>query len=399
MIDRIATWLFACLVLVMLVAAGALISAPAGAANSKYAAYVMEAETGKVLVQENATKLKPPASLTKMMTLFMVFDALENGTLTLKQELPVSDHASKQRPSKLGLKPGQTITVEQVILALVTKSANDAAAVVAEALGGTEYSFALKMTKRAHEIGMKRTQFRNASGLPVKNQWSTARDMATLARRLQTTHAKYYHYFSRTQFSFNGREYGNHNRLLRSYDGVDGLKTGYINASGYNLVASSTREGKRIIGVVFGGFTSSSRDVHMTKLLDRGFRKLGVKKTGVIETIRLAAPAKKYRQNRKAGSTLKARKADGTWIIQVGAFSSKSRAQSAALDAMRKANRHVLQGHIAVSTFRDASSQIMYRARIENLTKTQAGRACATLRSYGMACIKLGNGGEIAQAR
>ncbi len=252
-------------------AAAMLTAAPA---QAKYASVVIDAETGEVLHAKNSNTRNYPASLVKMMTLYMVFDALEKRKLKLNQGLRVSRRAAGMPPSKLGLRRGQTIRVKEAILALVTKSANDVAVVVAEAIGGTESQFARKMTKKARKLGMKRTTFRNASGLPNRRQLSTARDMATLARALIRDFPQYYHFFATQKFKYRGRTYRNHNKLLRTYSGADGIKTGYIRASGYNLVASSVRNGRRVIAVVFGGKTSRSRNRHTATLLDRGFKRL-----------------------------------------------------------------------------------------------------------------------------
>ncbi len=262
-----------------------LATVPSGSAQARYASIVIDAESGQVLHAVNADTRNYPASLTKMMTLYMLFDALENGKLTLKQKLPVSKRAAGMPPSKLGLKVGQSIRVEDAILALVTKSANDVAVVVAEALAGKETTFAKVMTKRARTLGMSRTSFRNASGLPNRGQKSTARDMARLAKALMRDFPQYYRYFSTSTFSYRGRTYRSHNKLLRSYKGTDGIKTGYIRASGFNLVTSVERGGRRVIAVVFGGKTSKSRDRHMVKLLNRGFKKLasqGVRKVPAV---------------------------------------------------------------------------------------------------------------------
>ncbi|MDJ0946933.1 MAG: serine hydrolase [Kiloniellales bacterium] len=256
----------------LLVAGAALLTA--APAQAKYASVVIDAETGEVLHAKNSNTRNHPASLVKMMTLYMVFDALEKGRLKLNQGLRVSRRAAGMPPSKLGLRRGQTIRVKDAILALVTKSANDVAVVVAESIGGTESQFAQKMTKKARKLGLKRTTFRNASGLPNRRQLSTARDMATLARALIRDFPQYYHYFGTKSFKYRGRRYRNHNKLLRTYAGADGIKTGYIRASGYNLVASSVRNGRRVIAVVFGGKTSRSRNRHTASLLDRGFKRL-----------------------------------------------------------------------------------------------------------------------------
>ena len=240
-------------------------------ANPKYGSIVVDAYTGEVLSEDMADKQLYLASLTKIMTLFMVFEALERKEIKLDDQLKVSKRAAGMPPSKLGLPVGSTIKMEDAILALVTKSANDVAVVIGEAIAGSEIQFARKMTDRARQLGMSRTTFRNASGLPNRYQRSTARDMATLARVMISRFPDYYTYFSTRSFAYKGRSYRNHNKLLGHYDGVDGIKTGYINASGFNLVASAQRDGRRIIGVVFGGRTSARRNNHMVKLLDRGF--------------------------------------------------------------------------------------------------------------------------------
>lgn len=243
------------------------------ASNPKYASIVIDADSGLVLHQRYADKRLHPASLTKVMTLLLLFDAIEDGRVRMNDRIRISRHASNMQPSKLGLKPGETIKVKDAIYALVTKSANDIAVAVAEHLGGSESKFAQAMTARAHEIGMSRTTFKNASGLHDRYQISTARDIAKMARYVIQTYPEYYEYFSRKSFTYQGKTYRNHNRLLGKYDGMDGMKTGYIRASGFNLVASAKRNGQRIIGVVFGGRSGNTRNAHMASLLDRGFDK------------------------------------------------------------------------------------------------------------------------------
>lgn len=248
---------------------------PAQAAvNKKYASIVLDADTGMILHQRYADKILHPASLTKMMTLMMTFDALERGELRLRDRVVISRHAASMVPSKLDLPVGSTIRVEDAIYVLVTKSANDVAAALAEKLKGSEARFAAYMTTKAREIGMSNTRFTNASGLHDPNQVTTARDIAKMSQYLIRNYPQYYHYFSTRKFTYRGKTYRNHNRLIESYDGMDGLKTGYINASGFNLAASAVRNNRRIIGVVFGGRSSSTRNAHMKKLLDNGFAQL-----------------------------------------------------------------------------------------------------------------------------
>lgn len=237
----------------------------------QYAAIIMDANSGKILHQENADVKVHPASLTKMMTLLMTFDALNRGQIRLNSQIPISNHAASMVPSKLGLRPGSTIRVEDAIYALVTKSANDIAVALAERLGGTESNFAAMMTKKARALGMSRTRFKNASGLHDPGQVTTARDYARLSLVLIHDYKLYYHYFSKQNFVYKGKTYRNHNRLMETYKGMDGLKTGYIAASGFNLAASAVRGNKRLIGVVMGGKTSKSRNDRMAQLLDQGF--------------------------------------------------------------------------------------------------------------------------------
>ncbi len=243
-------------------------------AQARYASIVIDAETGEVLRSRNADIRRYPASLTKMMTLYLFFEAIDQGRLSLDSKLKVSKRAAGQPPSKLGPSAGSTIRVEDAIRALVVKSANDIAVVVAEALGGTEVKFAQKMTSKARTLGMTRTTFRNASGLPNRKQRSTARDMAQLARALMRDFPHRYHYFDDERFGYRGREHRTPNRLLGRYRGMDGIKTGYIRASGFNLVASAERDSRRVIAVVFGGKTASSRNSHMANLLDLGFTRI-----------------------------------------------------------------------------------------------------------------------------
>ncbi|GGB63322.1 D-alanyl-D-alanine carboxypeptidase family protein [Henriciella pelagia] len=245
--------------------------APAAIAE-KYASIVVDADTNEVLHARHADEPRFPASLTKAMTLYMLFDALKSGEVTLNERIHVSSHAASQPPSALRLKAGSTISVRDAIDALVTKSANDVAAAVGERLGGSESRFATLMTAKAKSLGMNNTTFRNASGLPDTRQLSTARDMAILAERLLEDHADYYHYFSRASFSWGGRSYKNHNNLLKNVAGVDGIKTGYTRASGFNLMSSAKRDGRRVIAVMFGGSTAKSRDAHVTDLIEAAYK-------------------------------------------------------------------------------------------------------------------------------
>ena len=238
----------------------------------KYASIVIDLDSHKVLHARDADETRYPASLTKVMTLYLVFDALDAGKLKLSERMTVSRAASRQQPSKLGLKSGATIKVEDAIRALVTKSANDVAVVFAEKLGGgSESKFVAKMNAKAKELGLESTHFMNASGLPNKKQTTTARDMAKLAEAMFLDHKARYNYFALPSFTWNKRKYTNHNELLKRVAGVDGIKTGYTNASGYNLMASAEREGHRVIAVMLGGTSGRSRDQHVSDLLEAAF--------------------------------------------------------------------------------------------------------------------------------
>lgn len=234
-----------------------------------HSVYVADMVTGKSLYEENAEALRFPASLTKMMTLFLLFEAVESGTLSLDDELPVSATAASMPPSKLGLKAGSTIKVRDAAQAMAIKSANDVAVVVAEALAGSEQAFASQMTTRARGLGMQRTRFVNASGLPDPMQVTTALDMAILGRALKTRYPRFAPYFRAEEFTYAGRRYEATNKLLGKVRGVDGIKTGYVRMSGFNLVVSVRRGGRRLIVVVMGGRTGRERDREVTELIER----------------------------------------------------------------------------------------------------------------------------------
>ncbi len=263
--------------------------APAHAANSKYAAIVVHVDSGDVLFDRYSNERRYPASLTKMMTLYLLFEELEAGRLTLTSDLSVSAQAAAQPPSKLGLTVGTTIDVETAIKALVVKSANDAAVVVADAIAGSEWRFAQKMTEKARALGMTQTSFRNASGLPNSRQVTTARDLATLGRRLAQDFPQYFHYFTTTSFAWSGKTYLTHNALVRTFPGADGLKTGYTRVSGFNLATSVTRDGNRLIGVVLGGRSVRTRDAHMRAILTDAFGELKANPT-LIASLHRATP-------------------------------------------------------------------------------------------------------------
>lgn len=243
----------------------------AGMAHAGQAAIVVDATSGRVLGQVNADARNYPASLTKMMTLYLTFRELKAGRLTLEDRLPVSRWAADKAPTKLGLRAGQTISVEDCILGMVTKSANDAATVVGESIGGSETGFAEMMNAQAALLGMSGSHFDNASGLPDPKNVSTARDLVTLGMALYRDFPQYAHYFSVKEFTFNGQLVKGHNHLMDRYPGMDGLKTGYTGASGFNLASTAVRDGHRLFAVVLGGRTAAKRDDLMASLLDAGF--------------------------------------------------------------------------------------------------------------------------------
>ena len=245
--------------------------------SPRYSGMVVDARTGNVLIAEGADETRHPASLTKMMTLYMLFEAMQAGRFSLSTPIVVSAEAASRPPSKLGVPAGGSISTEAAIMALVTRSANDIATAIGEAIGGDEANFARMMTQRARSLGMARTTFRNASGLPDPDQVTTARDMTLLGRRLIQDFPEHYHYFGNTHFAHGNRLIRNHNGMLRDYPGADGIKTGYITASGYNIVTSAQREGVRLIGAVFGGNSWAQRNNRMAELLDAGFARLGVR--------------------------------------------------------------------------------------------------------------------------
>lgn len=248
--------------------------APVMSMAAAYADYVIDVRTGEVLHQENADTRLHPASLTKMMTLYMLFEALERGEIGLEDRLTASRFASRQPPSRLGVRRGDTLTVEQAINALVVQSANDVAVMVAERLGGTEAGFAEQMTRRARQLGMEHTRFMNASGLPNPRIRTTARDMATLSIAIWRDFPQYYHVFQTPSNSWRGREARNHNRLLGAVEGVDGIKTGYTRASGFNLATAAVRDGRRVVAVVLGGSSAAARDAQVAYLIEGAYEEL-----------------------------------------------------------------------------------------------------------------------------
>jgi D-alanyl-D-alanine carboxypeptidase len=398
--------------------------------NTIAAAIVVDMNSGRILHEQNSMTPRAPASLTKMMTLYILFSYLRSGAVTPDTEFVVTPFAASQSPTKLGLKPGATIRAADAVNALVTLSANDAAVTIAENLAGTEANFARVMTRKAQELGMMSTLFRNASGLPNSEQVTTARDMAILAKHLIRDFPEYYSCFQTKYFSYRGHRYGNHNRLLFGYKGTDGIKTGYTRAAGFNLTASVRRGDKHLVAVVLGGRTGSQRDAAMRGLLDKSFPKAVAGNTKPIESAPLVAsletpappppvakkrvfalastgpaepvnfgtetarapaklaPATAPQMSADAtpiGPTTSA-KAAGPYHVQVGAFTSQSEAENRLGEVQGRATT-LLDGHqpVAVSFQKDDTQ--WYRARFAGFTQDRAKSTCAELKRMSFECV------------
>lgn len=376
--------------------------------EARYASIVIDAESGQILSASDPDRPSYPASLTKVMTLYLLFDALDQGRVHMDTLMPVSAHAAGQAPSKLDLRPGERISVEDAIKAIVTKSANDVAVVIAEELGGSESQFAATMTAKARALGMTNTTYRNASGLPNMAQKSTPRDQATLARALIRNHAHYYHFFSTREFAWKDMVIPTHNHLMVNYPGADGIKTGYTNASGFNLISSAVRDGHRLIGVIFGGDTVSWRDQRMAALLDHGFARVeGGTEIAALDDAPPPVPKAEPTEIRKQATAAAPAKAlkhrvamatddeddddegdsDGNdWAIQVGAFSLARSAHHAAASAAHLLGGLIANASIAVNKGRTSHHQTLYRARLSGFTEDQARAACRKLERSRQSC-------------
>ncbi len=388
----------------------------------KYASIIVDADSLEILHARQIDAPRYPASLTKMMTLYMVFDALENGDLTLDEKLQVSANAANTAPVKLGLKKGQTITTNQAIQAVSVMSANDVAVVLAERIAGSEENFARMMSIRAKGLGMQRTIFKNANGLPDKRQFTTARDMAKLAHALLQNHGKYYHYFGQKSFSYKGKKYYNSNGLLASVKGVDGFKTGFTNASGYNLVVSAKREGRRLIAVVLGGASGKTRNQHMRDLIERGFKVQGknnnynfnkftslagdekpkiIRKTppqkikpfaatlrGSYQISKEGLRAKPVRITRGKSIIIPNKPPLDNWAVQIGSFADKNTARHAGLKLLSEFNfgEQIKDDKLQIKQI-GKNGHIIYRARITGLSFEHANNSCARLAKMNKACL------------
>jgi len=334
------------------------------------AAIIIDAKSGQVIFEHNANAPRHPASLAKMMTLYLTFQAIGTDRISGTAPLPVSTHAAAQPRSKLGLKAGDTVSAPSAILALVTKSANDVAMVLAEAIAGGEAEFVARMNAQAHELGMDRTLFQNPTGLHDPAQITTAKDMIILARALMRDFPAEYAYFSVREFEHEGRIHTNHNRLLGNYTGTDGIKTGYVRAAGFHLAVSVHRQGQHVIGVIMGSPNAKARDLNMIYLLENAFSRLIADQGGDAE----ANP-----KIMMAGEML-------TWSVQVGAFSEPSSAQQ-----YGRSVAHLMIGLPTEATVSvveiNNQGRVLHRARVVGMTQKDAWRACAQLHAASMACL------------
>ena len=385
------------------------------ARESRYAAIVVDAKSGEVLYDRSPDAPRYPASITKVMTLYLTYEALASGKLHLEDRVVFSPHASAQAPTKLGVRPGDSISVAEAIQGMTTLSANDAAVAMAEKLGGSESRFAALMTLRAQELGMQNTHFANANGLPDSRNISTARDIAILSRAAMRDYPQYYHYFSQTSFNFRGRYYQNHNHLLNAEQGIDGLKTGFTNASGFNIAISGVRDGRRLIVVVLGGPTRVSRDQNAEDLLLTGFdvmkrRGMGEKLTIAqnlhepmpsgpvvrppveqgdgeqdgLKIVLTSAPPPRAKMAVGPAPRGKHAKAASEWSVQVGEFRNHSDAKEQIALVKKKFGDHFdgAQGQAEKAGRR-------YKAIFVGFSETEAKGACHALKSRHLACAVL----------
>ena len=379
----------------LLLALAVVLGATPAAQAARHAEFVIDAKSGQVLHSLNADSRVYPASLTKMMTLYKVFEALQNGRWTLNTRLRMTRHAAGQPPSKLGLPAGETLSVRKAILALTIISANDVAAAIAENYAGKEWEFARQMTATAQRLGMTNTNFRNASGLPHRGQYTTARDMAKLAKALLRDFPQYYHFFSQTSFEFHGVVHKTHNELLLSYTGADGFKTGYIRASGFNLVTSAVRGDRRLIGVVFGGRSARARNLEMARVLDASF---GTRPAVVVADNR-AQTETEARETADSHDADKAEDESATkvvvfdkhsrWGIQVGAYAQQVQAQQVAMRAMHSLPNLLEDGVVSVVPLTKKNGSVLHRARVYGLSRHEAYRACRALENKHIPCMEL----------
>jgi D-alanyl-D-alanine carboxypeptidase len=374
------------------------------ASHPKYAAVVVDAKTGEVLYAKRADSPRYPASITKVMTLYLTFEALQAGRIRLSDPVPISPRAAAQSPSKLGLRPGDSLTVEQAMQALAVKSANDIAVALAEKLGGTEARFAAMMTLRAQELGMRNTRFVNASGLPDSRQISTARDIAILSRAVMRDYPQHYDLFSQRSFTFRGTTMRNHNGLLGRTPGVDGLKTGFTNASGFNIAVSAVRDNRRLITVVLGAPSTAIRNNNAEDLILTGFNVMERRDRGERITVaqNLFEPTPSgpvIRGSTEQGdgdqdglkivlasapvpARTKSEAGKGKWAVQVGAFKSKADAKEQLGFVTKRFGTHFQASNGQVS-----GSGGTYRSRFTGYNEASAKNACKALKAKRLACM------------
>ena len=338
---------------------------------AKKAAIVIDFDTKEVLFEVNANTKNYPASLTKIMTLYILFDQIEKGLLTYDTKLKVSKIASSRSPSKLYLEAGSYIKVEDAIMALIIKSANDVATVVAENISGTEKDFAKLMTRYARNLGMANTTFKNASGLPNRAQLTTARDISILSHALISNFPEEYKLFSKQNFTYNGKTYKTHNKLMLNYEGADGIKTGYIKASGFQLAFSAVRNNKRLVGVIFGGDTGKQRDRSLKIIMDKEFAELGINKKEKKSTI-VKKETKKTQTN--------------SYSIVVGTFKYRNNAEKQ-LKLIKSKYPKTTTAKKANIVLIKVSGKQLYESRFENFTKKEAYSACKRLKKYNRDCF------------
>lgn len=370
----------------VLIIAFSLCVQPTAQAARTQSSIIIDANTGKVLSSNNADELRYPASLTKLMTLYITFGELESGRLKMTDKLKVSRTAANRSPSRLGLKPGSYITVHDAIMALIVKSANDCATVLAEGIGYSEENFANTMTKVARELGMKNTTFKNASGLPNRAQKTTARDMAILGAAVYHHYPQYYKLFSTKSFTWQGRKMYTHNHLLKTFKGADGMKTGFTNAAGYNIVTSAEQNGNRVIAVTMGHNTLKQRDRKVASLMTNGLQKLALADT--IEKPVLYAETTVQTAEKEADLASKSESIDNaTWGIQVGAFSNYAKARNYALQIRRGLkNSYIKNAQIDIEATAKGAA-IIYRSKLVGMEKKQADKTCNHLKRENKSCI------------
>jgi D-alanyl-D-alanine carboxypeptidase len=366
-----------------------------------YSELVVDARTGKTLYSVSPDAQRHPASITKVMTLYLLFEELDAGRLSLGSQIKISSWAQRQAPSKLGLNAGDTISVEDAIKAIVTKSANDIAVAIAENIGGTESNFAELMTKKAKSLGMLRTVYANASGLPNPRQLTTARDLVTLGKAMQQHFPKYYTYFSIRSFEYDGDTIGTHNKLLGRVDGVDGIKTGYTQASGFNLLTSVHQDNRALLAVILGGRSGPSRDRRMEELIDTYLDQASNGNDSGKKQIAAGAapkPAQISQGDAESGNAAEPPKrltkpietaqahSEQTWWIQVGV--AKSEKQARALLTNIRGSQDTLSASAVPSAEKiHVSGQDMWRSRFTKMTEADAASACIKLKKRGIACF------------